>query len=267
MDRTSPRRFSWGLGQDLQFGAGTERLLPIVATGRCAGDPHGDGLFGLLQPLRKCQTPPQSLRIGGRRGRIADRRGHGPPGLVVQNVATNKTETAKQQATGPRGNSPFFGPPAAPPGPFYRNPFMGLEQTSNVIVMTPLGEIRSLDGTSQLPYLLGNLSLLPLEQLSEGNEPVWQLNRGAAISEADDQLGEPAFSPFARPKSEKTTAASASESFRIEPSPGNLVVIAKTFQMKSPGAEESLEINGSGKWTFNRGWAFPKSSTSSRNWW
>jgi hypothetical protein len=177
---------------------------------------------------------------------------------ITYNGGLNKTETAKQQATGPRGNSPFFGPPAAPPGPFQRNPFMGLEQTSNVIVMTPLGEIRSLDGTSQLPYLLGNLSLLPLEQLSEGNEPVWQVNRGAAISEADDQRGEPAFSPFARPKSEKTTAASASESFRIEPSPGNLVVVAKTFQMKSPGAEESLEINGSGKWTFNRGLGVPE---------
>jgi hypothetical protein len=48
-------------------------------------------LFGLLQPLRKCLTLPQSLRIGVRRGRIDVQRGYGPPGLAVQNVVTNVT--------------------------------------------------------------------------------------------------------------------------------------------------------------------------------
>ncbi len=174
-----------------------------------------------------------------------------------------KTEKSKQQATGPRGGMPFFGPPAGPPSPFYRNPFMGLEQTSNTILMTPLGKVHSLEGSSQLPCLLGNLSLLPLEKLPESNQTSWQLDSGVTVTEADDRRGEPdfgppGFSPFSRPKTEKQTAASLTTFYRIEQSQGDLAVIAKTFQMKSPGADESLEINGSGKWTFNRALGIPE---------
>ena len=43
----------------------------------------------------------------------------------------------------------------------------GLTTTTNQISMTPTGEILELQGNSQLPYLLGNLSLMVIEPLPD----------------------------------------------------------------------------------------------------
>ena len=252
--------------------------LAIVA---CSGVSHGQGAASIGNPLRYRWQPGSGFgyevdisadlpdAVETYKGNISYNL-EGTEGdllKITYNGGLRKTETPKQQASGPRGDMPFFGPPAGPPGPFYRNPFQGLEQTSNTILMTPLGRIRSLDGSSQLPVLLGNLSILPIEKLPEANETSWQIDSGATLTEANDKLGEPGFgpgfgpagfSPFARPKSEKRTSASVVTSYRVEQSQGELVVIAKTFQMNSPGADESIQITGSGKWTFNRALGIPE---------
>ena len=269
------RRF---FGLRLRHGRAWAVAIAIVA---CAAVSYGQGAASMGTPLRYRWQPGSEFgyevevladlpdAVETYKGKISYKL-EGTEGdllKVTYSGGLNKTETPKQQASGPRGDMPFFGPPAGPPGPFYRNPFQGLEQTSNTILMTPLGRVRSLDGSSQLPVLLGNLSILPIEKLPEANETSWQIDSGATLTEANDQLGEPGFgpgfgpggfSPFARPKSEKRTSASVVTSYRIEQSQGDLVVIAKTFQMNSPGADESIQINGSGKWTFNRALGIPE---------
>lgn len=82
--------------------------------------------------------------------------------------ATKKKPSAASNS--PRGPfDDFFGRPPAFGSPFDRpvNPFQGLEQTTNQVVVSSTGSILAMEGSSQLPYLLGNLSLLVFEPLSE----------------------------------------------------------------------------------------------------
>jgi hypothetical protein len=84
---------------------------------------------------------------------------------VTFNGGRTKTEKAKRR---PGDDDPrFFGPfgrmPGPPMSPFAQNPFPGVGRAKNELQMTGRGHIRSLEGNSQLPWLLGHLSLLILE--------------------------------------------------------------------------------------------------------
>ena len=68
------------------------------------------------------------------------------------------TESKRQRNAG--GNRVSFGPRGfgGPPSPFSRPTFAGKTQTSNKITITTRGEVLAMEGDSQLPYLLGNVS-------------------------------------------------------------------------------------------------------------
>jgi len=192
-----------------------------------------------------------------------------------------KTQKAKPGASaGSPSRGPFRGPggpgrgpggpgrgPGGPPrfgGPsIFSNPFEGLTQVANELVVTPRGEVRSLKGSSQLPYLLGNLSVMFFEPLPEAGETQWTVRNGVSITEGGGRSSRPPFfRPGAPATEEKSTAASESATFAIESATEKLVVVSKTYKLNMPagaGEDTSFEISGTGKWTFNRELQVPES--------
>jgi hypothetical protein len=163
----------------------------------------------------------------------------------------------------PKGNAssdPWGGPRFHGPPRFGSNPFPGLGRCTSKFSMTPLGEIRTMEGSSQLPCLLGHLALLVIEPLPETKQQSWKQESGVAIVERDedDRRFGPRFGPFAAAPKEKESAGSMSTSYTIAKSQGDLLVINKQFQLRSPGGDERFEINGSGPWTFNRTLGVPE---------
>ena len=182
--------------------------------------------------------------------------GQGEPLKV--NFTGGLTKTRKNKANRGRPGFPI-GPPGFGPGgfgPFGRTSMGGLSHSTNEIVLTPRGAVQSMKGSSQLPYLLGNLSLLIFEPLPETNQRTWTINSGVSITEGGRAGGPPFFgSPFAPKPEEKSTSGSEVTSFTVERDDANSLVANKTYKLTSPATDansESFEINGTGKWTFNR---------------
>jgi len=82
---------------------------------------------------------------------------------------------------------------------FTRNSFSGKAHSKNVMSLTRPGQVLTLDGTSQLPFLLGNLSLIPFEQLPKEEKPSWTSDSGVSITKDSNDLRFTArpFGPFA----------------------------------------------------------------------
>ncbi len=170
---------------------------------------------------------------------------------------------------GPRGfgRGPGGGPPRSPMSRFGSGiTFDGLTQTSNELVVGRTGEIKSLTGESQLPYLMGNLSLLPFEALPNENQKNWQW--GSGISIVEGQPSRIPRGPFGRGQQETTTGGSESASYSIQSDDGRRVTIKKTYRLHSPAATEddhSMEITGSGTFVFNRELGVPESLDFKQN--
>ena len=183
---------------------------------------------------------------------------------------TERKPTSAPRRSGP----PFgFGPPLGPMGPpgfgrggfgpFSSDPFTGTRAGTNRLVLTPLGSAVSLEGESQLPYLLGNASLLIFEPLSEKPQPAWKVDSGVSITEGQDRSdGPPFFSPFHRRQPGRTTAGSEGADYEIQSVNGPRVHVKKTYRLHSPAADaddEEANINGTGTWVFNREAGMPES--------
>ena len=163
-------------------------------------------------------------------------------------------------AFGPFG-SRFGGPPHAfgPFGARQVNPFKGLEQTTSQITIDAQGTVLAMKGTSHLPWLLGQLSLLVFEPLPEEEQKSWKFDSSLTISEKRqtqrsrfDRFGP--FGPFGNVPEDKERLNAASEvvAFELESATGPLETYTKTVKLTSPGGDISFTIEGSGKWTFNR---------------
>jgi len=171
----------------------------------------------------------------------------------------NKTSKSTSTSTsrGRFGGPPRFGGPRGPRGPFDSVPFRGLITTKNTIVMSPTGAIKSMSGDSQLPYVLGNLALLPFEKLPAAEQKEWEDANGFSITTTSDnnRFG-PRRPPFFDDNEEKVKGGGGeTSSYRIEEDTNGLVKIAKTYSMTSPKAnadETGFEMTGSGTWMFNR---------------
>ncbi|HLA84931.1 MAG TPA: SHD1 domain-containing protein [Thermoguttaceae bacterium] len=187
--------------------------------------------------------------------------------LSAEDPLKLRFEGGLHQFSRPRpDDSAAGGPPFAPHGFFphgprfgFHSPMQGIGHAVNTLTMTPRGQFRSLTGESQLPYLLGNLSLLMLEPLAEADEKSWTIDTGVAVTEKNDSFGwrGPRFLPGFN--QDKWNAGSESNSFAWESDQGDLSVYRKTYRLHAEGDGEKMTANGSGRWTFNRTLGMPES--------
>lgn len=178
-----------------------------------------------------------------------------PLGVAYRGGLKKSTKKKPGASSGGGGFDPFGGLPV---DPFARprNPFKGLETTTNKVSLTSAGKILAIEGSSQLPYLLGNLSLMAFEPLAGSEKGSWKVDSGVTISEGggNDPTGPGAFfDPFAarsnRP--EKTSAGGESTSFTFRSDRAGIRSYTKTYRLHSPGDKESITVTGQGTWAFN----------------
>jgi hypothetical protein len=143
---------------------------------------------------------------------------------------------------GPRMHSPFS--PMTGVGPF------GMARETELTV-DPLGNVARQEGTSQLPFLMGNLSQLMIEYLPATPQQSWRVAHGSGIVMKEE--GMPRFGPRANdegfvPATEKTT-------YTIDSVTDKAVVIRKQYEFRaaSTGSDKPpFEISGDGKYTFDK---------------
>jgi hypothetical protein len=171
---------------------------------------------------------------------------------------------SKQVKRSSRGRGGRFGPRGFPgrpsfPSPFSKPNFAGKTKTTNKITITPRGETLAMNGDSQLPYLLGNVSLLPFESLPKNDQRQWTLDTGVSITE-EDESNRDRFGPFG-PRgpfggNDKRNVQSAGEvaNYTIQSDSGDLVVIKKSYRLNTPqtGDNPAFDMTGAGTWTFDR---------------
>ncbi len=174
-------------------------------------------------------------------------------GLVKSSVAKPSQDYSR---FGPsRFGSRMFGPSRAF-GPFSETPFKGLIiTTTNDLTLTSLGEVQTMQGDSQLPYLLGNASLLIFEPLPKQPSESWSVTTGISITEEGGRQGLPYRFPFERDPPRRTTTGSEILTYQVRTTEGPHIIVDKTYRLDSPAANKDVsgfEINGAGTWTFNR---------------
>ncbi len=146
------------------------------------------------------------------------------------------------------GKRILFGPSRI--SPF--SPFTGVGSTprSTELKISSRGEILSVKGSSQLPYLLGNLSQLLLEPLPKENEKAWKVTRDIAITQSEGRLGR----PIVRPADQKQLKATWEVNYTIDQTRGDTAIIAKKTELRTAetvGGKPRFEIVGEGQLTFD----------------
>ena len=153
----------------------------------------------------------------------------------------------------PRFGSPFGR--SRPYDPFSNMRFQGLTTTTNEICLSSMGEVESMEGDSQLPYLLGNASLLVFEPFPERSKQSWSVSTGISITEETRRSRFPYYaSPFRTEEPKRITVGTEILTYQIRSVEGPIVIIDKTYRLDSPVVSQDVsafEINGTGTWTFN----------------
>ncbi len=171
-------------------------------------------------------------------------------GLVKSSIAKPSQDYSR---FGPSRFGARFGPSRAF-GPFSETPFKGLITTTNHLTLTSLGEVQTMQGDSQLPYLLGNASLLIFEPLPKQPRESWSVTAGISITEEGGRQGLPYRFPFERDPPRRTTTGSEILTYQVRTTEGPHIIVDKTYRLDSPALSKDVsgfEINGTGTWTFN----------------
>jgi nitrogen fixation protein FixH len=136
----------------------------------------------------------------------------------------------------------------------------GLTHQTNELRMTKLGDFVSLKNSSHLPYLLGNLSLLPFENLSAEPKSAWEHGSGAAISETGDRSRVPGPPSFRNDedKNKKITAGGETVRYAVERREGSKVTLRRTSELVSAATEGkapkfTLKFDGKVEFDADRG--------------
>ncbi|WP_419194179.1 SHD1 domain-containing protein [Novipirellula herctigrandis] len=137
---------------------------------------------------------------------------------------------------------------------FGRTPtYRGLSTTSNTVTITSLGELVALQGESQLPYLLGHLSLLPFEPLPPSDQTTWKREGtvGVAATESQDRFG---FPPFSDRNDRDLRTASTQMTYELLNQNADQASIKKTYKLIMPlkDTDSVIELDGSGTWVFDK---------------
>lgn len=133
------------------------------------------------------------------------------------------------------------------------SPFTGVGpgiRGGSELTVNDRGEILSAQGSSQLPYLLGNLSQLMLAPLPKVGERSWKVSTDIVISLAEGRLPRPGL----RDDDRKQLKAVKETSFAIEQATKEEVTIARRYELKTGetvGGKPRFEIVGDGKLSFD----------------
>lgn len=139
-------------------------------------------------------------------------------------------------------------------GPGFRSPYRGITSSSNSVTLSDRGETLVLKGESQLPYLLGHLSLLPFEPLPSEDQNRWSVEGSMNVLSEQAQDRWRPFDHLLDQNDRDLRAAKTKLSFQIIEQDDKQAVIQKDYEMMlSPSQDEAtLELSGTGQWTFDK---------------
>lgn len=156
----------------------------------------------------------------------------------------------------PRGFGGSF--PPIPRSPFDQPDLRGLVQSNSEIVITEKGGVKGMRGNTQLPYLLGNLSLLPFESLPAEEANEWKSDNGLTITsknDSNDDFRFGRFGPFGVDRQERVkTGGGESTKYTVLSTESGLITVQKDYSLTAPstGANDpGYQIEGHGTWVFN----------------
>lgn len=126
----------------------------------------------------------------------------------------------------------------------------GSPKTSTVSIDI-FGQDISIQGSSQLPYLLGNLSEMMIEPLPKNDEKAWDKSRELHIALSNGMMPR----MMLRDENVKKLVAAEKTTYRQTKQEGDLVLVAKTYQLSTAENVKDkprFEIAGKGTLTFDR---------------
>ncbi len=160
-------------------------------------------------------------------------------------------ESEQPKTRGPQSGFPRF--PEPPRFPFDRPTFAGKTPTTNQITMSTRGQVLAIEGDSQLPFLIGNVSLLPFEPLPESDQNQWTTDGELAISQSNQRDRFGPFAPWQGVDQPKLLAATEETTYTIEKQTDQQWLIRKVSRLSTPAGDgnEAFESEGNGTWTFD----------------
>ncbi|MEZ6122597.1 MAG: SHD1 domain-containing protein [Planctomycetaceae bacterium] len=173
-----------------------------------------------------------------------------------------QSRTQSKSSGPPRGFRGPGRPGGPPPGLFNRNAirFDGLTNTTSLVTIRPNGEVVSMQRDSQIPYMLGNLSILPLEALADDAQASWRSGQGITVTEQEDTgFG---GGPFREVNKTVKTGGSEETRYKIARTEGDLVHVTRNYKLTSPAIDakdSAVTITGEGAFVFNRRVNMPES--------
>ncbi len=135
--------------------------------------------------------------------------------------------------------------------------FMGRNQTMNRITMTRRGRVLAMEGDSQLPFLLGNLSLLPFEPLPDNDEVKWTVDFGVSINSGESPTKRfgffAPFGPLADREPKRIQTASEVADYSVQSKDDRKIVVKKSYKLQTGETldKQAIDIQGEGTWDFN----------------
>ncbi len=148
------------------------------------------------------------------------------------------------------------------PSPFARTPYRGMTPTTSEVTINRHGELIAMKGQSELPYFLGELSMLPIEPLSRQDQASWTVAGEINIQSLEKRSGLDAIAPFGEVRNDRQLrTATSNATYRLTTRDKNIASIEKTYELKMPVKSENsaLELSGTGTWKFNSQIGMPES--------
>lgn len=160
------------------------------------------------------------------------------------NSGLHKSSKPKARAGAFPGIPPFPRPPRFG-GPTFPQ--------ARVLTINDRGKVITEEGESQLPYLLGDLALLPLVPLPKGNEKSWTVSRETTISITQDTgFRHPFFDR--RGGDKKLVKADEELVYAISKTEGDLSTIKESYTLEAleqVKGKPSMEMIGDGTYQFD----------------
>jgi HEAT repeat protein len=133
------------------------------------------------------------------------------------------------------------------------SPFTGVGAArSTDMAVNDRGKVISIKGTSQLPFLLGNLSQLVLEKLPKDAQKTWKVSRELSIVESQSGLPRP---PGLRGDDRNQIQATEDTGYAIDRATDDTATITRQVQLKTAetvAGQPRVQIEAEGTLTFDR---------------